>query len=74
MTLNEIALHQKVRIIKVNGQDAFYRRLLDMGFTKGQVISVEKKAPLGDPIDIRIRGYELSLRLEQASQIEVEQL
>ena len=71
-TLKDVKVGEKTRVIKVHGQGALKRRIMDMGVTTGVEISVRKLAPLGDPIEINVRGYELSLRKEDASLIEVE--
>ena len=71
-TLKDVKVGEKTRVIKVHGQGAMKRRIMDMGVTKGVEIYVRKLAPLGDPIEINVRGYELSLRKEDASLIEVE--
>ena len=71
-TLKDVKVGEKTRVIKVHGQGALKRRIMDMGVTKGVEIYVIKLAPLGDPIEINVRGYELSLRKEDASLIEVE--
>ena len=71
-TLKDVKVGEKTRVIKVHGQGALKRRIMDMGITKGVEIYVRKLAPLGDPIEINVRGYELSLRKEDASLIEVE--
>lgn len=72
LTLKEVKIGQTVRVTKLNGEGAVKRRIMDMGITKGTEISVRKVAPLGDPIEITVRGYELSLRKEDAEKIEVE--
>ena len=72
-TLKDVKVGEKTRVIKVHGQGALKRRIMDMGVTKGVEIYVRKLAPLGDPIEINVRGYELSLRKEDASLIEVEE-
>ena len=72
MTLKEVKIGQTVRVTKLNGEGAVKRRIMDMGITKGVEVSVRKVAPLGDPIEITVRGYELSLRKEDAEKIEVE--
>ncbi len=69
MTLNELKIGQSGVVTAVNGQGALRRRLLDMGITPRTRITLRKAAPLGDPIEIRLRGYELTLRLEDAKQI-----
>lgn len=72
MTLNEAKIDQEVKIVSIKGEKHIRRRLMDMGLTKKQIIVIRKIAPLGDPIEIRVRGYELSLRREDAKNIEVE--
>ena len=72
MTLNQLAPGRGGIIRTVGGEGALRLRLLDMGLIPGTAVSVRKVAPLGDPIEIRIRGYELTLRLEDASYIELE--
>lgn len=71
MTLGELNTGEYGKIIQVEGTGALRRRLLDMGLTPGTPIYVRKVAPLGDPIEIHVRGYELTLRKEDASKIEV---
>ena len=71
-TLKDVKVGEKTRVIKVHGQGALKRRIMDMGVTKGVEIYVRKLAPLGDPSEINVRGDELSLRKEDASLIEVE--
>ncbi len=71
-SLDELKPKQKGIIIKIKGSGATHRRLLDMGLVKGSSIDVERVAPLGDPIDVKIKGYYLSLRKEEASNIIVE--
>ena len=71
MTLREVNIGEEVTVIKINGTGALKRRIMDMGITKGSKIYVRKVAPLGDPIEITIRGYELSLRKQDAEIIEV---
>lgn len=72
MTLKEVKIGQTVKVTKLNGEGAVKRRIMDMGITKGVEVFVRKVAPLGDPIEITVRGYELSLRKEDAEKIEVE--
>lgn len=72
MTLKEVKIGQTVKVTKLIGEGAVKRRIMDMGITKGVEVSVRKVAPLGDPIEITVRGYELSLRKEDAEKIEVE--
>lgn len=71
-TLKDIKIGKKVRVVKLHGEGAVKRRIMDMGLTKGVEIYVRKVAPLGDPIELNLRGYELSLRKEDAEMIEVE--
>lgn len=71
MTLKEAKIGQTVTVKKLHGEGAVKRRIMDMGITKGVTISVRKVAPLGDPIEITVRGYELSLRKADADMIEV---
>ena len=71
-TLKNVKVGKRVRVGKVCGEGAIKRRIMDMGITKGVEIYVRKVAPLGDPIEINVRGYELSLRKADAEMIEVE--
>ena len=71
-TLKDVKVGKRVKVIKVGGEGAIKRRIMDMGITKGVEIYVRKVAPLGDPIEINVRGYELSLRKADADMIEVE--
>ena len=71
MTLDEIKIGGKCTVKLVNGEGKIRRRLFDMGVTPGVEVFVRKKAPLGDPIEITLRGYELTLRLDEAKLIEV---
>ena len=71
MTLNEVGIGNTVKVSKINGQGAVKKRIMDMGVTKGIEIYVRKVAPLGDPVEVTVRGYELSLRKEDAKIIEV---
>lgn len=70
--LSQLTLGTKGKIVKVEGKDAIHRRLMDMGVVSGTEFEVEKKAPLGDPIEIKIMGYHLSLRKYEAETIIVE--
>ena len=72
MTLKDAKIGQTVRVTKLDGTGAVKRRIMDMGITKGEMIYVRKAAPLGDPIEITIRGYELSLRKADSEMIQVE--
>ncbi|MBO4876655.1 MAG: ferrous iron transport protein A [Ruminococcus sp.] len=71
-TLKEAAIGSTVKIRKLHGEGAIKRRIMDMGLTKGTSVTVRKVAPLGDPIELNVRGYELSLRKADAELIEVE--
>jgi ferrous iron transport protein A len=71
-TLKEIRPGASARVIKIGGQGPVKRRIMEMGITKGVEITVRKTAPLGDPLEIAVRGYELSLRKADAELIEVE--
>ena len=71
MTLNELRIGQQATIVAVGGSGALRRRLLDMGLTPNTRIMVRKMAPMGDPIELHLRGYELTLRLEDAQKIEI---
>ncbi len=71
-TLKDVKIGKTVRVVKLHGEGAIRRRIMDMGVTKGVEIYVRKAAPLGDPIEIMLRGYELSLRKADAEMIEVE--
>ena len=71
MTLKDIKVGQRARVLKVAGEGAVRRRIMDMGITKGVEIYVRKVAPLGDPMELFVRGYELSLRKADADMIEV---
>lgn len=72
ITLDKFKIGQKGKIVNVTGEGRFRRRLFDMGVTPGAELLLQKKAPLGDPIQILIRGYELTLRKEEASMIVLE--
>ena len=71
-TLKDAKIEQTVRVKKLTGEGAVKRRIMDMGITKGVEVYIRKVAPLGDPIEITVRGYELSLRKADAELIEVE--
>jgi len=71
-TLREIACGETVKVKKLSGSGSVRRRIMDMGITKGVDIYVRKVAPLGDPVEVTVRGYELSLRKADAEMIEVE--
>ena len=71
MTLRDVSVGQTVKVTRLNGDGPVKRRIMDMGITKGVEIYVRKVAPLGDPVEITVRGYELSLRKADAEMIEV---
>ena len=71
-TLKEVGCGQTAMVKRLNGEGPVKRRIMDMGITKGTAVYVRKVAPLGDPIEVRVRGYELSLRKRDAEMIEVE--
>ena len=70
-TLKDIKIGETATIVKLHGEGAVKRRIMDMGITKGVAVYVRKVAPLGDPVEITVRGYELSIRKEDAETIEV---
>ena len=72
-TLREVPVGSSAKVVKLHGEGALRRRIMDMGITKGASIYVRKVAPLGDPVEITIRGYELSLRKADAESILVEE-
>mgnify|MGYP000262950223 FL=1 len=72
MTLKNAKVGQTVKVKKLNGEGAVKRRIMDMGITKGVEVYIRKLAPLGDPIEVTVRGYELSLRKADAEMIETE--
>ena len=71
-TLRQVKIGKSAKVVKLHGAGALRRRIMDMGITKGVEVYVRKVAPLGDPIEVTVRGYELSLRLADAETIEVE--
>ena len=71
MTLNELPIGKTARILTVGGEGSLRCRLLDMGLIPKTLVAMQKVAPLGDPIEIRLRGYELTLRKEDAEKIEI---
>ena len=71
-TLKQVKVGETVKVVKLHGEGAVKRRIMDMGITKGVDIYVRKVAPLGDPVEVTVRGYELSLRKADAEMIEVE--
>ncbi|MBE6541170.1 MAG: ferrous iron transport protein A [Ruminococcaceae bacterium] len=71
-TLKQVKVGDTAKVVKLHGEGAVRRRIMDMGITKGVEIYVRKVAPLGDPIEVMVRGYELSLRKDDADMVEVE--
>lgn len=71
-TLKDVKIGSRATVVKVHGEGPIRRRIMDMGITKGVEIYVRKTAPLGDPLELNLRGYELSLRKSDAEMIEVE--
>ena len=71
-TLRQAAIGDTVKVVKLHGEGAVKRRIMDMGLTRGVEVYVRKVAPLGDPVEVTVRGYELSLRKSDAEMIEVE--
>lgn len=71
-TLKDVGCGKSVTVVKLHGEGAVKRRIMDMGITKGTEIYVRKVAPLGDPVEVTVRGYELSLRKEDAQMVEVQ--
>ena len=71
-TLKEVAIGGTAKVVKLHGEGAVKRRIMDMGITKGVEVYVRKVAPLGDPIEVTVRGYELCIRKDDAAMIEVE--
>ncbi len=71
-TLRDVAIGDSAKVVKLHGEGAVRRRIMDMGITRGVEVHVRKVAPLGDPVEITVRGYELSIRKADAEMIEVE--
>ena len=71
-TLREVPVGSTVKVVKLHGEGAVKRRIMDMGITRGTQVYVRKVAPLGDPVEVHVRGYELSLRKADAEMVEVE--
>lgn len=71
-TLRQVQVGETAKVVKLHGEGAIRRRIMDMGITKGVQIHVRKVAPLGDPMELTVRGYELSIRKADADMIEVE--
>ncbi len=71
-TLKQVKIGETVKVARLHGEGAVKRRIMDMGLTKGTQVYVRKVAPLGDPIEVTVRGYELSIRKDDAQMVEVE--
>ena len=71
MTLQDAEIGRAMKVVRLNGTGPVKRRIMDMGLTKGTEVTVRKIAPLGDPIELTVRGYELSIRKDEAAKIEV---
>ena len=71
-TLREIPIGETVKVVRLHGEGAVKRRIMDMGLTRGTEVYVRKVAPLGDPLEITVRGYELSIRKADAEMVEVQ--
>ena len=71
-TLRQVKVGETVTVVKLHGEGAVKRRIMDMGITKGVQVDVRKVAPLGDPVEVNVRGYELSIRKNDAEMIEVQ--
>ena len=71
-TLREVAIGSSAKVKKLHGEGAVKRRIMDMGITKGVEVTVQKVAPLGDPLEVTVRGYQLSIRKADAEMVEVE--
>ena len=71
-TLRDVPIGETAKVVKLHGEGSVKRRIMDMGITKGVEVYVRKVAPLGDPIEVTVRGYELSIRKDDAAKIEVE--
>lgn len=73
MTLRDVKIGETAKVVKLNGEGPVKRRIMDMGLTKGVEVYVRKVAPLGDPIEVTVRGYELSIRKADAEMVLVEE-
>ena len=71
-TLREVKIGETAKVVKLHGEGPVKRRIMDMGITKGVEVQIRKVAPLGDPIEVNVRGYELSIRKADAEMIEIE--
>ena len=74
MTLRDVKIGHTARVVRVQGEGALRRRIMDMGITRGVEVTVRKVAPLGDPLELTVRGYQLTLRKADAEMIEVESM
>ncbi len=72
-TLKDAKVKETVKVVKLHGEGAIKRRIMDMGITKGTEIYIRKVAPLGDPVEVTVRGYELSIRKADAQMVEIEE-
>ena len=70
--LKQVPVGEKAKVVKIHGEGAVKRRIMDMGITRGTEIYVRKVAPLGDPVEVTVRGYELSIRKADAAMVDVE--
>ncbi len=71
-TIGDMKIGETAKVARLHGEGAVKRRIMDMGLTKGAQVTVRKVAPLGDPIELTVRGYELSIRKDEAAKVEVE--
>ncbi len=71
-TVKDLKIGESAKVLKLYGEGALKRRIMDMGITKGTAVTLRKVAPLGDPLELRVRGYELSIRKSDAELIEIE--
>ena len=71
-TLRDVPVGETARVVRIHGEGAVKRRIMDMGITKGVQIYIRKVAPLGDPVEVTVRGYELSVRKQDAEMVEVQ--
>ena len=71
-TLKDLKVGESAKVLRLHGQGAVRRRIMDMGITRGTVVRVRKVAPLGDPLELTVRGYELSIRKADAQMVEIE--
>ena len=71
-TLNDAAIGETVKVLRLHGEGALKRRIMDMGITRGTDLTIRRVAPLGDPMELTVRGYELSIRKADAGTIEIE--